>query len=196
MAQMVYLIKTMSEMQAAWEELKRDDWESTIICIHEDLLNLDVKNRVLPMLRQQQVRDLELHWVEPETAYLKVSTGRMSGLELTYYVQIQQIVFERGMHAVCLSYTEEVDKNVGMGHFVNVLLKTDSGKSCLQMIVKDHPMLRVTSNQIIIDLDQWPAFRQVCDWTYHGKKLGNDLEIQSMGMVNRCLCLKFSWRTE
>lgn len=186
----------MSEARMAWEELKRDSWDSTILCFHEDLMNWDVKNKLMPMLKQKQVQDVELHWVEPETMYIKIYTSLMGGLNLTYYLKMEQIAFERGMHAVCFSFTEEVDKGSGLGGLLGGFMKPAVGQSYLQMVIKEQPMLRVKGSQIIVDLDQWPAFRQACQWSHQGKIIGNDLNIQNMGMVNRCLCLKFSWRTE
>ena len=64
MEEQVYLIKTLDEAQKLWDRLKQEHWESVIVGIHEDLFNLDVKKRALPIMKKYSVDDLELHWIE------------------------------------------------------------------------------------------------------------------------------------
>lgn len=99
MEEQVYLIKTVEQGQKLWEQLKEEEWESVIVCFHEDLLNLDVKNRLLPMLHKYQIEDAQVHWVEPETAFISGSSSFGGGISLNYYVKIEQLMFEYGMHA-------------------------------------------------------------------------------------------------
>lgn len=194
MEEQVYLIKTVEQGQKLWEQLKEEEWESVIVCFHEDLLNLDVKNRLLPMLHKYQIEDAQVHWVEPETAFISGSSSFGGGISLNYYVKIEQLMFEYGMHALCLSYVEEAEKTGGLTGFLGGIIQNASGQSYLQMLVKNKPGLKVDGGRIVIDLDQWESFRKIAVWNHYGKTIGRDLDIEYKGMLNRCICLRFSWR--
>ncbi len=161
MEEQVYLIKTLDEAQKLWDRLKQEHWESVIVGIHEDLFNLDVKKRVLPIMKKYSVDDLELHWIEPDTAFLSGNSSFGGGISLNYYVKIEKLMFEYGMHALCLSYIEEADKTAGLVTVLGGLAKKATGQSYLQMLIKNHPMLRVDDQKILVDLDAWDTFRKV-----------------------------------
>lgn len=114
MEEQVYLIKTLEKRRTLGCGLSRSNWESVIVGIHEDLFNLDVKKRVLPIMKKYSVDDLELHWIEPDTAFLSGNSSFGGGISLNYYVKIEKLMFEYGMHALCLSYIEEADKTAGL----------------------------------------------------------------------------------
>lgn len=194
MEEQVYLIKTVEQGQKLYDQLKQEEWESVIICLHEDLLNLDVKTRILPMLRKYQIDDAEIHWVEPETAFISGSSSFGGGISLSYYIKIEQLIFEYGMHALCLSYVEEAEKTSGLAGFLGGIVQNASGQNYLQMLVKNKPGLKVDGSRIVIDLDQWEAFRKVAVWNHFGKTIGRDMNIEYKGMLNRCICLRISWR--
>ena len=195
MEEQVYLIKTLDEAQKLWDRLKQEHWESVIVGIHEDLFNLDVKKRALPIMKKYSVDDLELHWIEPDTAFLSGTSSFGGGISLNYYVKIEKLMFEYGMHALCLSYIEEADKTAGLVTVLGGLAKKATGQTYLQMLVKNHPMLRVDAQKFLVVLDAWTALRKVCGWTYEDKSIGHDLNIENLGMMNRCICLRFSWQS-
>ena len=195
MEEQVYLVKKLDEAQKLWDRLKQEHWESVIVGIHEDLFNLDVKWRALPLLKKYSVTDLELHWIEPDTAYLSGQSSFGGGISLRYYVKIERLMFEEGMHALSLSYIEEAEKTARLMTVLGGLAKTATGKTYLQMFAGNHPMLRVDGERILVDLDAWEAFRRVSGWTYEDKTIGRNLNIENLGMMNRCNCLRFSWRS-
>lgn len=193
MEEQVYLVKTVDEAQRLWNQLKSEHWESAIVCIHEDLFNLDVKRRIFLQMYKAQIEDIDLHLVEPSTVFLRVSTSAGGGLTLNYYMQMENLTFERGMHALSLSYMEETEKGSGLGGLLGGIARSASGQSYLQMLIKNQPGVRVDTNRIVVDLDQWQSFQRVSGWIYEGKTIGRDLRIENMGIVNRCLCLRFQW---
>ena len=175
MEEQVYLIKTAEEAEKLWKRLRTEHWESAILCLHEDLWNLDVRKKILPGLYQYKIQDIELHWVEPETTYLRVMTSIGGELQLEYYLRPEKIVFEENRHTIRMSYIEEAQAS-GLGGLLGGFAKSASGK------------------RVEFCLDAWSDFQKVCQWTYEDKTLGKDLDLESLGMLNRCFCVRARWR--
>ena len=193
MEEQVYLIKTTEEEEKLWKRLRTEHWESAILCLHEDLWNLDVRKKILPGLYQYKIQDIELHWVEPATMYLRVMTSIGGELQLEYYLRPEKIIFEENRHTIRMSYIEEAQAS-GLGGLLGGFAKSASGKTYLQMAVQNMPMIRADGQRVEICLDAWSDFQKVCRWTYEDKTLGKDLELESLGMLNRCFCVRARWR--
>lgn len=186
-------VRTAAEVNAAWNELRQNDWDCATVLFHKDLLNAWLQKNLMPELARRQITSAVFDFREPDLVLLAVTTTLAGGMELLFTMRLENVVLDKDTHALVFAYEEKAKTRALVG-LLGGLAKKSSGQTYLQMALKNEPGISADAHHVTVDLNQFGDLSQLSDAVWNGHRIVEELVITPKGVTSDHYGLDFSWK--